>query len=754
MRIVRRAGEKRTIEADRSLPPYFYLRPKKAGRPDFPKEPPFDEITGTEEVELELEGEKAVLLKVFVSRPGMVPLLRQEISRFGRVFEADIPYLRRYCVDRGIEPLSGIVPRVLVFDIETLSRDGSVVPDSGRDEIILISYALLEGGRITQKKVLSSKGKDLPSFVERVESEKALLELFFERVRKLDPDMLAGYNSDNFDLPYISDRARANRIPASMGVDGSALSFRKSRGRMSGQVPEVFGRGVLDVYLFVRYIISHNMHTQTLDLDSVASELLGERKVPFDFADLPGLVKSGDLSKFCEYSLQDSVVTAKLADKLVPIILSLSRFVSLLPAEVCRMTSGQIVEWFLLKESHFWGLVSPNRPEGRESSERDLQRFEGAFVKEPEKGLHDNVAVCDFRSLYPSIIVSHNIDPFTFSRCSCGRGCAKGNVSPTGDAFCTGKFGILPASLRELLRMRAGLKKDLKKLKSGTEDYVALDAKQTALKLIANSFYGYLGYQNSRWYSFEGARSTAAWGRMYIKETIAAAEKDGFPVIYGDTDSLFFSSPKRRGADFEAGVRKFVSDVNAKLPEEMELELQDIYSRGVFLTKKRYAMITSDGRIVIKGLERVRRDWAGIARTTQEEVLLAVLRDADPKKAMSIIGAAVKRLRERKVDREEITIYTQLTKKPSQYRLTSPHVEAAKLTGLPARAGTMIRFIITRGRGSISSRARPADSVTTADYDPEYYIENQLLPPVMRIMEALGYGEAELRQQSSLGGFL
>jgi DNA polymerase I len=736
VRIARRISGKVVIENDESISPYFYLKAAKA--PDAPG------IVGSEQVELFLGGKREKLLKITVDRPARVP----ELRGLGKSFEADIPFLRRYLIDKGILPFIGVSPKTMVFDIETLSHDG-VIPDSQKDEVIMISYAILEEGKITDKSVISSVGKRLPSFVEKVADEKALLSEFFARVRRLDPDIIAGYNSDNFDFPYLFARAKKRGVPIELGADGSELVFRR-RGRMGGEVPEIFGRQVLDIYLFVRYIISHSLHTQTLDLDSVGFEVLGEKKVEIDFLELPGLIKRDELGKFCEYSLQDSVLTAKLADKFVPIILEISRFISLLPADVCRMTSGQIVEWFLIRESHLEGRVVPNRPGAELSGQRDERRFEGAFVREPEKGLHERLAVCDFRSLYPSIIIGHNIDPETIGKCSC----CPDNTSPTGDHFCRNRFGIVPFSLNKIVKERAAMKKELRKLKEGTPERISIDAKQTAMKLISNSFYGYLGYQNSRWYSFEGARSTAGWGRKYIKETIDKAEKDGFRVVYGDTDSLFFSSPEKEG--FSDKVGAFVKQVNSDLPEGMELELQDLYSRGVFLTKKRYAMITAEGKIVIKGLERVRRDWAGIARRTQEDVLMAILGEGSPEKAMEIISRAVADLRARKVSMDDVIIYTQLTKKPSQYKLTSPHVEAAKLGSAPAKAGTIVRFVIVKGsaKSTISSRARPADSVTLADYDPEYYIENQLLPAVMRIMEAVGYTESDaFKDQQKLEGF-
>jgi DNA polymerase elongation subunit (family B) len=155
-----------------------------------------------------------------------------------------------------------------------------------------------------------------------------------------------------------------------------------------------------------------------------------------------------------------------------------------------------------------------------------------------------------------------------------------------------------------------------------------------ALKIPSNSFFGYLGYPRSRWYSRECAGSITAYARQYIKEVINEAEKSKFDVIYGDTDSAVI----RLGDRTKEDALKFMKDFNSKLPEAMELELEDFYVRGVFVgkkqgnkeslgAKKKYALITESGRIKIRGFELVRRDWSKIARETQRKVLETILKE-------------------------------------------------------------------------------------------------------------------------------
>ena len=223
------------------------------------------------------------------------------------------------------------------------------------------------------------------------------------------------------------------------------------------------------------------------------------------------------------------------------------------------------------------------------------------------------------------------------------------NLAPDKDWFCEKKPGFLPVVLKEILEKRIAIKKELKNSKKGSEEFVKLNARQQALKILLNSHYGYLGFARARWYSMECARAVTAWSRHYVQETIQKAEKAGFAVIYGDTDSNFLEIPKEKTQE---DVKKFVEKVNSELPEAMDLEIDGFYKRGIFVTrrggkeaaKKRYALIDYENKLKIVGFEYVRRDWARIAKETQKEVLSTVLNEGDPKKAVEIIRKRIEEL--------------------------------------------------------------------------------------------------------------
>jgi DNA polymerase elongation subunit (family B) len=200
---------------------------------------------------------------------------------------------------------------------------------------------------------------------------------------------------------------------------------------------------------------------------------------------------------------------------------------------------------------------------------------------------------------------------------------------------------------------------------------------------------------------------------------------------------------------------KFADAVNDKLPGIIELEFRNLYEGGIFVArekgevgaKKRYALLDYNGDIEIRGYEAVRRDWCELSKRIQRQVLVTILKEKDPDKAIRLVRDTINKIREGKVGLEDLTIFEQITRPLSAYEQIGPHVKAAqkaKERGRPIGEGSVIGFVITRGKGSISDRAEPVEDVKPKQYDPEYYIGHQIIPASMRVLKALGITEQEL----------
>ncbi|PIN72317.1 hypothetical protein COV22_03540, partial [Candidatus Woesearchaeota archaeon CG10_big_fil_rev_8_21_14_0_10_47_5] len=692
--------------------------------------------------------------------PSDIPLLREAVEGIRLLcLEADIPFTRRYLIDKRITPMTlyqvegegvrgnlkiGCIeassitpvnsdtlnePDIIALDIETYTPEGE--PVNTENPILMIGLY----GKNIRKVITWKRFKTSAEFIEFAEDEAAMLIRLKELLDELKPDILTGYFSDGFDLPYIRARAEVLKLNLDLGIDYSRIILKK------GAVPaaKITGMVHIDIFRFIRRVASGSLETQNLDLSSVARELLGEGKTEADISQLRSAWEQGEgIEPFCEYNLKDAELTFRLCSMFMPNITELVKLLSLTPFEVSRMSFSQLVEWHLISRAREFSQLIPNRPIYREVSSRMGRTYEGAFVFQPEPGLYKDIVVFDFRSLYPSIISSHNISPDTL-RCEC----CKDNTVPENSSiwFCRKKQGFISAVIGDVIERRIRIKEIIRK--SGEKQPV-LDARQNALKLLANATYGYMGFFGARWYCLECAESIAAYGRHYIQDVIAKAQGNGFKVRYSDTDSTFISLEGKTKEQAEA----FRKDVNNTLPELMELGYQGFYPRGIFVptkgssygAKKKYALLSEGGSIVIKGFETVRRNLSGIAKEVQEEVLKLILRENDPEAALRYVQGVISKLRKKQVPVESLIIRTQLQKEIENYDSVTPHVAAAirmKGKGISVRPGMLIRYVVIEGRDRIRDRVLLPEECRD-NYDSDYYINNQVIPAVEKIFEVMG----------------
>ena len=778
---------KSVLVLDSTFKPYFYVMPKEGKANELKKKiEGLDtkkletKILKVEIVERKWKLEKTKFVKVIIDNPKKIPEMRDVVKDWKDVeetYEYDISFYRRYIIDKQLEPLGWIevigeesvaeknyqVDRIIrVGSVEAsesfrkigfkiLAFDTEWIEKSGKPELIMLSVV----GNSGYRRVLTTWHWDRrPSHVEVLKGEKELIERFIQIVKEEDPDFLAGYNSDGFDIPMLKDRATELKVPLKLGRDNVPV-YVVRRGRISSA--KIKGRVHVDIFDFINHILSPSMKSEVLTLNEVAQELLGLEKKKMKYKDMVEIwSKKEKIETLVEYCEWDSELTLRLAEHILPQIFALCKTTGQLPFDVTRYTYSQLVESFYMRKAFLDGSLIPNRPKTDEIERRRMQpAYKGAIVIEPKKGIHSDILVFDFRSLYPSVIVTHNISPETFN---CGhKECEEKNKVPEEKFyFCIKTKGFIPKYLEEIIRARQEIKKKMRRLKKDTEEYKLLDNQQFALKTIANASYGYFGFIGAKWYKRECGASVAASGRYYITSVIGEAKKFGFEIIYSDTDSLMARYPEKISREKLKEIgEKFVEIFNNKLPGIIELEFRDLYKGGIFVArekggigaKKRYALLDYDGNIEIRGYEAVRRDWCELSKRIQRDVLVTILKERNPGKAVQLVRDTIKKINDGKVDLEDLTILEQITRPLSAYKQIGPHVKAAQKAiarGRPIGEGSVIRFIITKGKGSISDRAEPAEDVKPNQYDPDYYIGHQILPASIRVLKALGITEQEI----------
>ena len=340
-----------------------------------------------------------------------------------QIREFDIPFYRRYLMDRDVIPMTEVIAigeQIDSFlDLDSTKQDVEIIkltdelnrveeypqnfdlevrnphgmPDSEVDEIIMIGVASNFG--INQVISTKTNSDDKENFVNQVESEKIMIEEFVKIIKENNVDIIVGYNSDNFDFPYLKDRAKILGVDLDIGMDESDVKFIR---RGYANAASFKGLIHVDLYLVMRRYMTLDRYT----LERVYYELFGEEKI-----DVPGeriweFWDNGgeELDNLFDYSLDDVISTLKIAEQTLPLNLELTRIIGQPLFDVSRMATGQQAEWFLVKQAYFDNEVVPNKQGSNFADRASASDNEGGYVKEPEKGLHENLVQFDFRSLY------------------------------------------------------------------------------------------------------------------------------------------------------------------------------------------------------------------------------------------------------------------------------------------------------------------------------------------------------------------
>jgi DNA polymerase-2 len=667
---------------------------------------------------------------------------------------------------------AGYAPlRIASIDIETDTRSGAVraVGAVYTGAAILAGNGKSLGGAGEQRSCVRVVLPGKESFPPKGRvifhpDERSMLTAFFEDLRAADPDVLTGWNFLDFDFPVLAKRCGSLGIPFALGRGGDEAKFFAgsggpaevsrddagafypggSRRSAAALVP---GRQVIDALRIVRSGSRGGDLGGSSDfsLEAVSQRVLGEGK-------LVGSTGTDKITELDRLYREDPVAFGNYCCRdaeLVPRILQRTGLFHL-TMERAALTGVSL-------DKAWTSVVSFERVYGMElrrkgiapdlCQDRDVSGAAGGTVLDPLPGFFRNVAVFDFRSLYPTIIRTFNVDPLSHARVSASP--AEVITAPNGAVF-SRTPGVLPALISRYFAARQ------KALDAGD------DTAAHVYKILMNSFYGVLGTRSCRYARTELAGAITSFARMWLLASRDWFAGQGRRVLYGDTDSLFVETglPDSAGyGDFAALCGNLAGELNRFLAQRileeyrlesfLEMRFEKAYRRFLIpplraLREKGQAargrakgyggfLLKEDGtaEVEVKGMEAVRSDVTPLARRIQLELLELAFSGAEEDALGRKVSVILKDLRSGKLD-GELVYRKRLSRPPETYTAsTPPQVKAARALGWKGRRGT-VEFVWT------VNGPEPA-SLPHARFDYDHYTDSQVLPVVRSIAAALGW---------------
>jgi len=735
------SGEPFLVE-DTRFRPYFFAH---ESAPLALADEPEVEIQPTDLVDLA----GVPVVRVIAPVPPAVPRLREKIEqRGGRALEADIRFPYRFLIDRGLRAAVEIEGEA-ESDASGLVRfrDPELAPGSGRPELRVLSLdleTLPDASRILSFALVGA-GADEVHLVsaQPVEGavvhpdEAALVRAFAARVRALDPDVLTGWSVVDFDFDVLVARARSLGVPLELGRAPGPVAIAQDASFTRQRRAEIPGRIVLDAMGLARDAF---IALEDFSLDTAARTLLGRGKRIAQTgraraAEIVRLARE-DPRALVAYNREDAVLVQEILAKEALLELAIER--SLLCGMQLDRVGASIASFDLLylPELRRRGRVAPSV-----DRERKTAPVSGGAVMDSTPGVFRNVAVFDFKSLYPSLMRTFNLDPLAHATAGAE---SDAITAPNGARF-SRKLAILPEVLHRFAERREAAKR--------RGDRHA----DLAIKIMMNAMIGVLGAPSGRFFDPEVANAVTSFGRLMLERTRRAFEAAGARVLYGDTDSVFVQvdaslSPSEAERAAERLRERVQDELSAAIRAEyrveprLELELEHVYERffqpsvrgGTQGSKKRYAGLVN-GQLHLVGLEAVRRDWPELARRLQRGMLERLFRDEPVE---PFVRELVAELLAGRLDRE-LVIRKALRKGAVENytAATPPHVEAARRAG--PGVGRVVFYVQTRG----GPEPVEPEGELPRELDRAHYVEKVVRPIADAILAQLGTSFDEVTDQ-------
>lgn len=668
--------------------------------------------------------------------------------------------------------------KVLSFDIECAGRRG-IFPEPKVDPVIQIANVVRLHGSdenlICNVFTLNSCAPIGHAEVRSFQTENELLEAWGQFVRDIDPDLFTGYNINDFDFPYLINRANHLKV--------SSFPYLGRLKNVSTVVKETvnqtkFGRRTFVTMNFegrILYdmltVMKRDFKLRSYTLNNVSKEILNEQKEDVHYSIITDLQNGDEQTR-----RRLAVYCVKDADLPLRLMYHVKSFTN--DIEMARVTGVPLTS--LLSKGEQVKVVAQLLRHAREANyfmptyqgqSNSDQGYEGATVIEPVRGYYtDPIATLDFSSLYPSIMIAHNLCYTTLLSSQAAKeklGLSNDQVTqtPAGNLFVKSSVrqGLLPQILQSLLSERKKTKAELKKATDPVIKSV-LDGKQLALKISANSVYGFTGATVGKLPCLEISASVTSYGRSMIEQTKQLVEQhycitNGYEndakVIYGDTDSVMVNfKVKSLEKSMQMG-REAAEFISTNFIKPIKLEFEKVYYPYLLINKKRYAGLyytrpDKYDKMDCKGIETVRRDNCLLVVNVINTCLQKLLINRDPDGAVAFAKQVISNLLRNSIDISQLVITKELAK--ADYAGKQAHVELATKVakrdpGNAPKLGDRIPYVIISGTKNTPAYQKAEDPIYVLEnnipIDTNYYLENQLSKPLIRIFEPILGDSAE-----------
>lgn len=701
--------------------PYFYIREKdlkkaqKVENFDFEKSD-FKNFTAEN------------LVKILLDVPGDVPTLRHSLYENEiETFESDIRFPTRFLIDYNIKATIDIDgDYTQEGSIDRIYKDPDLKPVEFIPELKILSidietssnlknlYSISLYSKNYKKTFIVSKKKfkNTLSF----KNEESLLESFQEELVDFDPDVIVGWNLIDFDLKYLANKFKKHEIRFVLGRDNTTSKLRLEKDFFRDSKADFTGRQVLDG---IHLLKNNFVVLSDYKLNTAAKEILNEEKLLQDEnkgQEIEDLYKKNQ-QKLIDYNVKDTVLTYDIIKKSNAYDIAIQK--SLITGMPLDRVSASIssLDSLYLSKARERKIVSPNS-----KFEKKDKGITGGYVMDSVPGIYDNVLILDFKSLYPSLMRTFNIDPLSYLGQETKE---KNTIKAPNGAYFRNTNGVMPEVLEELFKVREKATKE----KNEQSRY--------AIKILMNSFFGVLANPTCRFYNYNIANAITHFGQFLIKLTAKEIEKEGYKVIYSDTDSVFVLSKKKSLKDAESLGKELEKKLNEffksyikkkyKRESHLELEYEKCFIKflmpsirgGKGAAKKRYAGLLLKNKkeeIELTGLEGIRSDWTELAKKFQYELLDKAFHN---KKVEDFIKNFIKNVNSGKYD--DLLVYRKSIRKNLEdyVKIQPPHVKAARK--LKKLTSTKIEYVLTE------DGPEPIQDIKhKLDYD--HYIKKQLKP--------------------------